>query len=406
MKNKNKSFICMLLVCALVVTMFPISAMAAKRKVVPSKVQLTKISAPAYNQINIKWKKASNATHYKIYYKKAKAKKWTSVATVKGNRRSYTHTSSKKRAIKPGQKYTYTVKAYNSKSKRNGKYDSKGKTTYTKPQKVKMRYAKLASNKKSVTVKWYQPKGSTHVRVYRKVAGDSWKRLATLKAKTTTYVDKKPIRGKSYYMVRSYYSPTKIYGSYSSSKLVNMRHNHVYGSWVIKKKVTCTSDGYDVRKCKYCDHTQRRDIPKMGHNMQAEYVKIVYWQCNNCHAHFGNEDDIATHVLTVCGCGYTVVEKNDTIVKKYKCTQCNLTKPGDVLTPCEHKISDWYIVSNPTCVIDGEKARFCYRCNKKESIVLPNLEGKHEYERVAYNPSTGIYTYKCKYCEDSYFSKV
>ena len=66
MKNKNKSFICMLLVCALVVTMFPISAMAAKRKVVPSKVQLTKISAPAYNQINIKWKKASNATHYKI----------------------------------------------------------------------------------------------------------------------------------------------------------------------------------------------------------------------------------------------------------------------------------------------------------------------------------------------------
>ena len=170
MKNKNKSFICMLLVCALVVTMFPISAMAAKRKVVPSKVQLTKISAPAYNQINIKWKKASNATHHKIYYKKAKAKKWTSVATVKGNRRSYTHTSSKKRAIKPGQKYTYTVKAYNSKSKRNGKYDSKGKTTYTKPQKVKMRYAKLASNKKSVTVKWYQPKGSTHVRVYRKVA--------------------------------------------------------------------------------------------------------------------------------------------------------------------------------------------------------------------------------------------
>lgn len=393
----------MVLIFALVFTMLPVSVMAARSKAIPSKVQLTKISATAYNKINIQWKKASNATHYKIYYKKSGSKKWTSVATVKSNYRSYTHTSSKSKSIVPGQKYTYTVKAYNSKSKRYGKYDTKGKTTYTKPQKVKMRYAKLASNKKSVTVKWYQPKGSTHVRLYRKVAGDSWKRLATLKAKTTTYVDKKPIRGKSYYMVRSYYSPTKIYGSYSASKLINMRHNHDYGNWVTKKKVTCTKDGYDIRKCKYCDYTQRRDIPKMGHNMQAEYVILGYYECLLCHAKFADGDDIGTHCLTVCGGTYKAVSKKDTKVKQYKCTQCSLTKPGDVLTPCEHKISDWYIVSNPTCVMDGEKARFCYRCKKRESITLPTLNGKHEYVLVGSSSDSKYDTYMCKYCGEMKF---
>ena len=74
MKNKKKSLISMVLIFALVFTMLPVSVMAARSKAIPSKVQLTKISATAYNKINIQWKKASNATHYKIYYKKSGSK--------------------------------------------------------------------------------------------------------------------------------------------------------------------------------------------------------------------------------------------------------------------------------------------------------------------------------------------
>lgn len=36
----------------------------------PGTTTLSKISSPAYNKITISWKKAANATHYVIYYKK------------------------------------------------------------------------------------------------------------------------------------------------------------------------------------------------------------------------------------------------------------------------------------------------------------------------------------------------
>ena len=53
--------------------------------VIPGKVSVTKASALAYNQVQIKWKKTDNATHYYIYYKKSKDSKWTKLASVKSN---------------------------------------------------------------------------------------------------------------------------------------------------------------------------------------------------------------------------------------------------------------------------------------------------------------------------------
>lgn len=67
MKKKCKQLLSILFLSLLVTLTFPTTAFAAKPT--PGKVQLNKISAPAYNKINISWKKAKNATHYKIYYK-------------------------------------------------------------------------------------------------------------------------------------------------------------------------------------------------------------------------------------------------------------------------------------------------------------------------------------------------
>ena len=75
----------------------------------PGTVKLNSISAPAYNKINVKWKKTSSATHYIVYYKKEGTKKWTKIKTLDNSKSSYTHTSSKKYPIVVGQKYTYTV---------------------------------------------------------------------------------------------------------------------------------------------------------------------------------------------------------------------------------------------------------------------------------------------------------
>ena len=102
----------------------------------PGTVKLNSISAPAYNKINVKWKKTSSATHYIVYYKKEGTKKWTKIKTLDNSKSSYTHTSSKKYPIVVGQKYTYTVKAYNKKTKKSGSYNKKGLTAYTKPAMV------------------------------------------------------------------------------------------------------------------------------------------------------------------------------------------------------------------------------------------------------------------------------
>lgn len=83
----------------------------------PGIVSLTKVSPTAYNKIKISWKKASNVTNYYVYYRKTGTSKWTKIASVKSTATSYTHKSSSKYPIVVGQKYDYTVKGYNSKTK-------------------------------------------------------------------------------------------------------------------------------------------------------------------------------------------------------------------------------------------------------------------------------------------------
>lgn len=217
MKKQLKKLL-LLLVTTLLVIVAPASASAAK-KPTPGKVKLTKIAATDYNKINVKWNKVSNATHYKIYYKKTGSKNWNYITTVKGrNTTSYTHKSSKNDPIICGQKYTYTVKGYNSKYKTNGKYDTKGLTAYTKPTTVKLKKAALSSNKSSVTVTWNKAYGGNYYAVYRKTPSTGWSRIKNLSGRYTSYTDNSPVKGqKNIYTVRCYSTSTKVYGNYNKS---------------------------------------------------------------------------------------------------------------------------------------------------------------------------------------------
>ena len=246
MENKKKTkYLHVLLAFILAaIVLCPASVSAASQKT-PGKVSLQKISSSAYNKINIQWKKTSNATHYKIYYKPYGGKKWTGLATVSGNTTSYTHTASKSKPIVVGQKYTYTVKGYNSKYKTNGKYNAKGLTTYTKPTTVQLKKASLNSDKTSVTVTWNKIGSGDRYVVFRKTPGSSWTRLATLTDKNiTSYTDKNPVLGKTNtYTVRSYYSKTKVYGNYNSRGVsVNVPKPVVPGQPKLKK---ATAESYD-----------------------------------------------------------------------------------------------------------------------------------------------------------------
>lgn len=204
--KKRRFFPCLLFLLAVILLM-PASIQAASA---PGTVKLNSISAPAYNKINVKWKKTSGATHYIVYYKKEGTKKWTKIKTLDNSKSSYTHTSSKKYPIVVGQKYTYTVKAYNKKTKKSGSYNKKGLTAYTKPAMVKN--IKAAYKDGIVTLTWDKAAGADKYLVYRKDNG-KWKMLAL--KNSLSYEDAAYKKGEvNTYMVRGYYSGKKTKGSY------------------------------------------------------------------------------------------------------------------------------------------------------------------------------------------------
>lgn len=180
----------------------------------PGKVKLKSIKAVTNNKIQINWNKTSGATQYRIYYKKYGTNKWTFLSAVNTNVTSYTHASSAKYPIKCGQKYTYTVRAYNSTTKKWGSYDTKGLTTRTAPTTVALKDAKRNSNN-TVTVSWNKAYGGNYYRVYRKTPGSSWKLIATVKSNVLSYTDQNPAKGqKNTYTVRMYNSAMKVAGGY------------------------------------------------------------------------------------------------------------------------------------------------------------------------------------------------
>lgn len=179
----------------------------------PGTVKLSKISAPAYNKIKISWKKASNATKYYLYYRKSGTKKWKKIASVKSSATSYTHKSSSKYPIIVGQKYDYTVKAYNSKAKKTGKYNTKGLSIKTIPNPATE--ISVATKNGKVNISWEKANGADRYIIYRKTSPtEKWIKLATVS--DTEYTDNNPVtKQDNYYTVRSYYSKTKTYGNYN-----------------------------------------------------------------------------------------------------------------------------------------------------------------------------------------------
>ncbi len=212
MKRRRFSFLALLMLA--VILLMPATTQAAAK---PGTVKLTGIKAIDYNKINIKWRKTSGATNYIVYYKKAGASKWTKIKTLDNTKSSYVHTSSKKYPIITGQKYQYTVKAYNSQTKKSGNYNKTGLTARTIPQTAKLVSAKVKNG--TVDITWKKAGGADKYFLLYKVQTDefttNWTKLATLNADTTSYTVKYPFKNATnIYTVRSYNSASKLYGKY------------------------------------------------------------------------------------------------------------------------------------------------------------------------------------------------
>ena len=214
MKRRRFSFLALLMLA--VILLMPATTQAAAK---PGTVKLTGIKAIDYNKINIKWRKTSGATNYIVYYKKAGASKWTKIKTLDNTKSSYIHTSSKKYPIITGQKYQYTVKAYNSQTKKSGNCNKTGLTARTIPQTAKLVSAKVKNG--TVDITWKKAGGADKYFLLYKVQTDefttNWTKLATLNADTTSYTVKYPFKNATnIYTVRSYNSASNVYGKYDN----------------------------------------------------------------------------------------------------------------------------------------------------------------------------------------------
>lgn len=206
MKRKRISFLAMLILA--VILLMPASIQAATK---PGAVKLTKITAVDYNKISIKWKKASGITNYIVYCKEAGNSKWIKLKTLGNTKSSYTHTSSSKYPIVVGQKYQYTVKAYDKNTKKYGSYNTKGLTVTASLKMVTRIQAKIEGT--TVKLTWNKVSGADKYAIYSKIkAGDKWSKIITVKD-TSSFIDVNPcVDCTNYYSVRGYSSITKTYG--------------------------------------------------------------------------------------------------------------------------------------------------------------------------------------------------
>lgn len=334
MKRISKPYVLILAFMLCVLTFCSSNSTAASSKAVPGKVSLTKASSSAWNKITVRWKKASNATHYKIYYKAVGTSRWKLLASVASKRTSYTHVASKRHPIIVGKKYLYTVRAYNSHSKKYGKYPTKGLSASTKPAAVKMKKAALNSTNQSVTVSWKKAKGCNYYLVYRKTGSSAWKRVAKVSSSQTSYTDTAPVKGQTNtYRVRGYYSRTKTYGSYSS-KSVSVRvpdsssnafpENH---TWVEAWK----PGEQEI----WMDWTSTLPDGSTDPGSNTEIVTYIN-TCRQCGYFLGRDDELLAlrllnHIETSnCPGSYTLVPVT-AVYRLLECTQCIAYKRGTFL---------------------------------------------------------------------------
>ena len=107
--------------------------------------------------IIFKWKKAANASGYKIYRRTGNSSKWVNIATVSGsNTLVYTDGS-----VKAGTMYTYTVRAY--KGSALSAYNKNGSRIVRLTAPVQYKPSSKASGK--LTVRWKKAAGASSYQI-------------------------------------------------------------------------------------------------------------------------------------------------------------------------------------------------------------------------------------------------
>lgn len=167
--------------------------------------------------IVFKWKRAANASGYKIYRRTGNSSKWVNIATVSGsNTLVYTDGS-----VKAGTMYTYTVRAY--KGSALSAYNKNGSRIVRLTAPVQYKPSSKASGK--LTVRWKKAAGASGYQI-QYAASRSMRGSRTVSASALTRTLSGLKKGSTYYVrIRAYkkVSGKTYYGAWSSVKNVKVR---------------------------------------------------------------------------------------------------------------------------------------------------------------------------------------
>ena len=167
--------------------------------------------------IVFKWKKAANASGYKIYRRTGNSSKWVNIATVSGsNTLVYTDGS-----VKSGTMYTYTVRAY--KGSALSAYNKNGSRIVRLTAPVQYKPSSKASGK--LIVRWKKAVGASGYQI-QYAASRSMRGARTVSTSALTRTLSGLKKGSTYYVrIRAYkkVSGKTYYGAWSSVKNVKVR---------------------------------------------------------------------------------------------------------------------------------------------------------------------------------------
>ena len=167
----------------------------------------------------------------------------------------------------------------------------------------------------------------------------------------------------------------KIYPTYNPSvaktyKLTCGCTSHTYGSAVITKQPTCTSEGTKTKTCTQCGATVTETIAKLSHSYTTTVV-----------------------APTCTTNGYTL----------HKCSVCGTSYKDSTTKATGHSYGNSVVTKQPTCTAEGTKTKTCTKCNATVTETIAKTSHKYVDTVIAPTCTTDGYTlHKCSVCGTSY----
>ena len=244
----------------------------------------------------------------------------------------------------------------------------------------------------------------------------------------------------------------KIYPTYNPSvaktyKLTCGCTSHTYGSAVITKQPTCTSEGTKTKTCTQCGATVTETIAKLSHSYTTTVVAptcttdgYTLHKCSVCGTSYKDNTTKATGhsygnsvvtkqptctsegtaIKTCTKCNATVTETIAKLSHSYtttvvaptcttdgytlhKCSVCGTSYKDNTTKATGHSYGNAVVTKQPTCTAEGTKTKTCTKCNATVTETIPKTSHKYADTVVAPTCTTDGYTlHKCSVCGTSY----